>query len=80
MVRQGARMIGADGAVLGACLMIDISQTGARLTVESSDALPDQFILVLSHNGQLRRRCSVAWRSGSTIGVHFLSGSLHGVK
>jgi len=72
-VRQGARMVRADGAALGTCLMIDISGTGARLKVNASDALPDQFLLLLSHDGKLRRQCSVAWRSDTSVGVHFLT-------
>jgi hypothetical protein len=73
-VRNGARMVGVDGSALGACLMIDISGTGARLRVETSDALPDEFILLLSHDGQLRRQCTVAWRAEGSVGVQFLSG------
>jgi hypothetical protein len=71
-VRQGARMVQADGSALGICLLFDVSATGARLKVETSVTLPDQFILLLSHNGQLRRRCKMAWRSGSAVGVQFI--------
>jgi hypothetical protein len=71
-VRQGATMICADGSGLGTCLMIDISGAGARLKIDASDALPDEFILLLSHNGKLRRGCTVAWRSGNAVGVRFL--------
>jgi hypothetical protein len=71
-VRQGARMIRADGSALGTCIMIDVSATGACLVVKASDAPPDQFILLLSLNGQLRRHCSVAWRTGNAVGVRFI--------
>jgi PilZ domain len=71
-VRQGARVIGADGTALGSCLMHDISATGACLELKTPDALPDNFILLLSHDGQLRRQCSVVWRSETTIGVEFI--------
>ena len=70
-VRQGARMVSADGATLGKCLMLDVSASGARLKVETPDALPDEFTLLLSRGGQLRRQCGVAWRSGTAIGVYF---------
>jgi hypothetical protein len=70
-VRQGARMVGADGSALGACLMINLSGAGAHLKVEKTDALPDEFVLLLSHDGQLRRQCTVAWRSETAIGVRF---------
>jgi hypothetical protein len=72
IVRQAARMVCSDGSALGTCLMIDISRTGARLRVDASDAVPDEFILLLSHDGKLRRQCAMAWRSLTAVGVHFL--------
>jgi len=72
MVRQGARMVQADGSALGNCLMADVSATGARLEVEASEALPDQFILLLSRDGKVRRQCSVAWRSNNSVGIRFV--------
>jgi hypothetical protein len=73
-VRHGARIVGADGSALGPCVMIDISGTGARLKTDASEVLPDEFILLLSHDGRLHRRCAVAWRSAKTVGVRFLTG------
>ncbi len=71
LVRQSAKMVGSDGSALGSCLMTDISGSGARLKVDGSEALPDQFILLLSHDGELRRTCSVVWRSETAVGVRF---------
>ena len=73
-VRNGARMAGSDGAALGKCLILDLSGTGARLETNASKALPDEFILLLSHDGRLHRQCEVAWRSETAIGVRFLPG------
>ena len=73
-VRNGARMASADGRALGPCLILDLSGTGARLKTNASETLPDEFILLLSHDGRLRRQCSVAWRSPTAIGVRFVSG------
>ena len=53
--------------------MIDVSATGARLKLDKPDPLPKQFVLLLSHNGDLRRLCSVAWQSETTVGVQFIS-------
>ena len=72
MVRQCARMVRPDGSALGRCLIVDISATGARLEVATHEALPDQFVLLLSYNGRLYRQCSVAWRSGNAVGVKFI--------
>jgi hypothetical protein len=52
--------------------MLDLSGTGARLETKAPEALPDEFILLLSHDGRLHRQCSVAWRSANSIGVRFL--------
>jgi hypothetical protein len=71
-VRQGARLISADGAMLGVCVMHDVSATGACLASKTPDALPDNFILLLSHDGRLRRQCSVVWRSKGSLGVEFI--------
>ena len=65
-------MVGIDGSPLGACLVVDISAAGARLVVQTSERLPDQFTVVLSRSGQLRRSCSVVWRSERAMGVKFL--------
>ena len=61
-VHHGARLIHSDGSVLGECVMADLSATGARLQVKLPATLPDEFILLLSRTGQLRRKCSVTWR------------------
>lgn len=74
-VRIATRIVRADGTSLGTYLMIDISAAGARLKLETSDALPDQFILLLSHNGQLFRHCSVERQSGTEVSVRFIPNS-----
>lgn len=70
-VRQGARLVGVDGSALGACTMLDVSADGARLKLKASDALPEQFVLLLSRDGRLRRPCTVAWQLENTVGVGF---------
>jgi PilZ domain len=71
-VRHGARIIRPDGIVLGTCVMADLSATGARLQVKQPATLPDEFILLLSHTGQLHRKCSVTWRAETEVGVKFV--------
>ena len=53
------------------CVISDVSESGARLTVAGNDDVPDSFLLLLSRNGDARRRCRVVWRSGATVGVAF---------
>lgn len=72
-VHHGARMIRTDGSVLGTCVMADLSATGARLQVKEPATLPDEFVLLLSHTGQLHRKCSVTCRAETEVGVKFLA-------
>lgn len=71
-VLHGARIALADGSAVQSCRMLDISGTGACLQVKEADAVPDQFVLLLSRDGRLQRQCSVVWRSEKTVGVEFV--------
>jgi hypothetical protein len=58
------------------CVLLDISKGGARLGIENLPAiLPPRFTLLLTRNGAVQRKCRVAWRSGSTIGIQFVGAS-----
>ena len=54
------------------CTIADISETGARLVLDSDDGLPERFFLLLSLNGGARRHCRVVWRNGASVGVEFV--------
>jgi hypothetical protein len=70
-VQQPAIVVSDDGSILGKCLMLDVSATGAKLKLAAGGVAPPRFILVLSRDGQLRRQCSIVWQSGETLGVRF---------
>ncbi|MGB7252204.1 MAG: PilZ domain-containing protein [Xanthobacteraceae bacterium] len=70
-ISHGARIALADGSLLENCRIIDISGTGARLEIKNLEGVPDQFVLLLSYDGRLRRQCSVVWRSETAIGIEF---------
>jgi hypothetical protein len=62
-----------DGQHLAPCIVLDISETGARLGVKSSAAsLPKEFVLVLSRVGNVLRRCSVVRSNERELGVKFV--------
>ena len=67
-------MMGIDGTWRRECMMEDISETGAKLTVEGSvEGLHlKEFFLLLSSTGLAYRRCELAWVNGDQIGVNFL--------
>ena len=69
-----AHMMGIDGTWRRECAMEDISETGAKLSVEGSiEGLHlKEFFLLLSSTGLAYRRCELAWVNGDQIGVIFL--------
>ena len=66
-----ARVRSLDGAFEVECMILDVSERGAKLKVTDAAVLPDEFILVLAQSGQSTRRCSVAWRRSQQVGVAF---------
>ncbi|MGO9360948.1 MAG: PilZ domain-containing protein [Xanthobacteraceae bacterium] len=69
-----AHMMGIDGTWRRNCIMEDVSETGAKLTVEGSvEGLNlKEFFLLLSSTGLAYRRCELSWVNGDQIGVSFL--------
>jgi PilZ domain len=67
-------IMGIDGTWRRDCLMVDVSQTGARLSVEGSLEGLDlkEFFLLLSSTGLAYRRCRMVRLAGDQIGVEFL--------
>jgi hypothetical protein len=67
-------IMGIDGTWRRDCMMIDASQTGARLCVEGSLEGLDlkEFFLLLSSTGLAYRRCRMVRLAGDQIGVEFL--------
>jgi hypothetical protein len=68
-------IMGIDGTWRRACMMVDVSQTGARLSIDGSlDGLDlKEFFLVLSSRGLAYRRCRLVRVAGDQIGVEFLA-------
>jgi len=60
-----------DGELHG-CVLADISDTGARITIGQAETLPDRFQMLLSQReGSPRRYCHVVWRKPDQVGVDF---------
>ena len=60
----------ADGGYVS-CQLINISNSGAKLTGFFPEKMPDRFILGLSMDGRVLRNCKLVWRKGEEIGVCF---------
>ena len=69
-----AHMMGIDGTWRRDCVMEDVCEGGAKLSVEGSvEGLNlKEFFLLLSSTGLAYRRCELSWVNGEQIGVTFL--------
>jgi hypothetical protein len=69
-----AHMMAIDGTWRRTCKLEDVSDTGAKLTIEGSvEGLQlREFFLLLSSTGLAYRRCELAWVNGDKVGVYFL--------
>jgi hypothetical protein len=61
-----------DGWPIGECKTLDISETGAKLMWTCAEEVPSEFLLSLSKDGKVRRRCHVKWHEAQKIGVRFI--------
>lgn len=68
-----AHMMAIDGTWRRSCLIEDVSETGAKLSIDGSiEGLPlKEFFLLLSSTGLAFRRCELAWVNGDKLGVIF---------
>lgn len=68
------RIIGIDGTWTRDCIMLDASETGARLTIKGCLAGIDikEFFLLLSSRGLAYRRCRLIHFTGDQIGVEYV--------
>ena len=60
-----------EGEAAQICMLSDASDTGARLTLQYPEAVPETFTLRLSRDGKISRTCHVVWRSEHQIGLEF---------
>jgi PilZ domain len=67
-----AALISVMGEPIIECVLRDISATGACISVEVPEVVPDYFFLKIEELGeQLSPKCRVRWRSGTVLGVEF---------
>ena len=71
-------LMGTDGTWRRSCVLVDVSDTGAKLEIEGSpDVLrAKEFFMLLSTTGLAFRRCELIWAEGSNVGVHFVRNGL----
>jgi hypothetical protein len=69
-----AHLTAIDGTWRRGCVMHEVSESGAKLTLKTSvEGLNlTEFFLLLSTTGLAYRRCELAWMNGDQMGVNFL--------
>jgi hypothetical protein len=69
-VLKGAKLIFNKGYGAFECVARNVSESGARLTLGETSAVPSQFDLLISGD-DLVRRATVRWRTMTALGVSF---------
>ena len=54
-----------------ACIIVDLSDAGARLKCKGASDLPDQLMVTIPGSGGIRK-AEVRWRKDDAIGVEFV--------
>jgi hypothetical protein len=67
----GAQLIYANGRMSADATIRNLSDTGAKISLDAAVPLPQEFELSIPQKGQ-RMRARLVWRNGVEIGVAFL--------
>lgn len=72
--RHPVNLMGVDGTWRRGCVLLNVSETGARLEVDGTlEVLKAQeFFLILSSRGLAFRRCELVRVDGGEVGVRFI--------
>ena len=75
-------LMGVDGTWRRSCVLLDVSQSGAKLEIEGSPEVlrAREFFLLLSSTGLAFRRCELVWVDGTQVGVKFTNLDKKGRK
>jgi hypothetical protein len=71
--KYNAKIAAGKGKPLLDCVVIDVSEGGARICLARDEDLPQIFILVLTRDGSMRRYCRTLRRDGTVLGVRFIA-------
>lgn len=72
-IRLLCRIVRSDGEMSGLCELLDVSQGGARIRISPDFTVSEQFILILSRDGRIRRSCRLVWRRDNFVGAEFIA-------
>ncbi|AVF02778.1 MAG: hypothetical protein Devi2KO_02500 [Devosia indica] len=67
---KSGKIVFNDGRSTFDCVIRNLSDTGAKLTVTSAFGVPQRFVLAMADGRKLD--CELAWHSETEIGVRFI--------
>ncbi|MEA2819389.1 MAG: hypothetical protein QOJ86_1393 [Bradyrhizobium sp.] len=71
-VRQSGWITLDGGFAARPCTVLDLSSTGAKITVDDPQVVTAKARLAFSRDARAGRICQVVWRRGKTLGVKFV--------
>jgi|HubBroStandDraft_2_1064218.scaffolds.fasta_scaffold1153573_1 hypothetical protein len=71
LIDISAKLFTGVDAPIWDCIVMDMSDNGARIALDSLDDIPDRFMLMLGSRSGLAQPCCVVWRAGHQMGVRF---------
>jgi hypothetical protein len=71
-LRQPGWITFEGGFAARECIVEDLSNTGAKITVDEPIVLPASFRLAFARDARTGRNCEVIWRRGQTVGAKFV--------
>jgi hypothetical protein len=69
-------LIALNGAGTIDCRVRNLSAVGACLEVAGQVGIPDQFTLLVEHDG-FKQQCRAVWRTPNRLGVEFIGDRFH---
>lgn len=70
-LRYPAQLDIGDGSPPRNCLISNVSASGARVSIDRADQIPDRLDLLFAPEHGARRRCIVVWRGRNALGLEF---------
>ena len=61
-----------NGEQIATTHTVDFSMGGAKIKIDESVELPEQFRITLSDRGDVQRLCRLVWRTANEVGVRFV--------
>ena len=73
---RGVALLAVDGTWSATARLLDISDTGAKLNVfglTSPRMKAEEFFLLITTDGRVRKRAKMVWETKKAIGVQFIA-------